>query len=527
MALTKIDLVPDEEWLELVEADLHQVFRGTVLENAPLIRVSARTRQGIPDLLAALRSCLAEAPARLDLGRPRLPIDRIFTITGFGTVVTGTLTDGRFSVGDDVEILPDGVQGRVRGLQTHKHKLSQAVPGSRTAVNISGVTTDQVKRGDVVCHPGDYHSTRRLDVHFRLLADASQPVHHNSTVKLFIGASETLARIRLLGTDELHPGEEGWLQLEPFLPVLAVRGDRYILRRPSPGETLGGGAVMDPHPKGRYKRRSAEALQRLNSLLEGTPAEVVFQACLQLGAAPLREVVARSNLDLPAAQAALTELLASGQILLLETEPVAGLKPDTLLVSQSYWSQFSARLLAEVDSYHRAYPLRSGMPREELKSRLKAYPSLTSHVFSLALARLVNEGQLVERGPLVLKAGYQVRFTPQQQALVDGLLARFAAAPYAPPTVKDCQAEVGDELFGALLELDYLVLVSAEVVFRREDYERMVSTIRQLLSERGVLTAAEVRDYFDTSRRYSLALLEHLDAAGITQRDGDVRRMRH
>ena len=213
--------------------------------------------------------------------------------------------------------------------------------------------------------------------------------------------------------------------------------------------------------------------------------------------------------------------------MLLETEPVAGLKPDTLLVSQSYWSQLTARLLAEVESYHRAYPLRSGMPREELKSRLKSYPSLTPHVFSLALARLVNEGQMAERGPLVLKAGYQVRFTPQQQALVDGLLARFAAAPYAPPTVKDCQAEVGDELFAALLELDYLVLVSAEVVFRREDYERMVSTIRQLLGERGALTAAEVRDYFDTSRRYSLALLEHLDAAGITQRDGDIRRLRH
>jgi selenocysteine-specific elongation factor len=199
VALTKIDLVDDPDWLELVEEDVRRVLAGTVLETARLVRVSARTGEGIPELVTALEETLSGRLARPDLGRPRLPVDRVFTIAGFGTVVTGTLSDGRLRIGDEVEVLPSKIRGRVRGLQTHKRKEEAAVPGSRTAVNISGVTLDQIKRGEVVAHPGDYHPTRRLDVRLRLLPDASSPVRHNTEVKLYLGAAEVVARLRLLG----------------------------------------------------------------------------------------------------------------------------------------------------------------------------------------------------------------------------------------------------------------------------------------------------------------------------------------
>ena len=248
IALTKIDMVSEDEWLDLVEDDVSRVVAGTILQDAPILRVSAKNDLGLSELLVTLEEVLAEKPPRQDLGRPRLPVDRVFSIAGFGTVVTGTMSDGHLQVGDEVEILPDGTHGRIRGLQTHKQKEELAIPGSRTAINISGVGLDAVKRGDVVVHPGDYQPSQRMDLRFRLLPDVSQSLKHNTEVKLFIGAAEVLARVRTLGKEEIQPGDEGWLQLEMREPIVAIRGDHYIIRRPSPGETLGGGRVVDPHP---------------------------------------------------------------------------------------------------------------------------------------------------------------------------------------------------------------------------------------------------------------------------------------
>jgi selenocysteine-specific elongation factor len=528
VALTKIDLVDDPDWLDLVESDLRQALKGTILAQAPIVRLSARKGNGVAELKAALGACLADRPARPDLRRPRLPIDRVFSIPGFGTVVTGTLSDGRLEVGEEVEILPSAKRGRVRGLQTHKRKGNFAVPGSRTAVNIAGLPLEEVQRGEVVAHPGNYRPTRLLDVHFRLLPDASSAVKHNIEVKFFIGAAEVVARLRLLGVEELHPGEQGWLQLELAAPVVAVRGDRYILRRPSPGETLGGGFVVDPFPKRRHKRFSSETLAALQSLAQGTPEEVLLQALAALGAAPLKDVVARSNLEAKDAALAAQSLLASGQLVVLdggETAPGA-LPAEALVTSRTYWEQLARQINSEVAGYHATFPLRPGMPREELKSRLKTLTHASPRLFNAAMRRLAAEGKLMENGPLIAQNGYRVRFTPQQQAAVDRLLRRFAEAPFAPPTVKECQAEVGEELFTALLELGQLTAVAPDVVFRTSDYERMVAEVRRLIEQQGALTAAQARDHFNTSRRYVLALLEHLDAIGVTVRAGDARRLK-
>lgn len=519
IALTKMDLVPDAEWLELVTADVRQVVRGTVLQDVPIVPVSARTGAGLPDLLRALQDCLAERSLRPNFGRPRLPIDRVFTIAGFGTVVTGTLLDGEFKLADEVELLPSGLRGRIRGLQTHKKKEQTAVQGSRTAVNISGVDVDQVQRGNVLALPGKYRPSRLLDVHFRLLPDSGGPLRHSNEAKLFVNSAEVLARVRLLGVEELAPGEEGWLQLELREPVVAVRGDHYILRRPSPSETLGGGVVVDPHPARRHRRFDETVRQQLESLRHGSPAEVLAQAFQALGPSPVKDAAARSRLAGEQAQAALNELLESGELLQLE----AGLPQpgsDLLAVLRSQWNVLSSRAASEVDVYHRGFPLRRGMPREELKSRLKLAPRL----FNAALKQWVGAGELVEAGVLVLKPGHTVHFTAPQQARVDQLLARFAAAPYASPSVKESQAEVGEDVYQALLDLGELVQVSPEVVFRKVDYERMVGLVQQHFQQMPTLTVIQFRDRLNTSRKYALALLEHLDSLGLTLREGDFRK---
>ena len=525
VVLTKIDLIPDDEWLDLVEEDVRQVLSGTVLASAPIVRVSALQGKGIPELIEALSICLAERPPRPDLGRPRLPVDRVFTIAGFGTVVTGTLSDGQLRIGDDLVVLPKGRRGRVRGLQTHKKSEDFAVPGSRTAVNISGVTVDQVQRGDVIAHPNDFQPTGRIDVHFRLLPDASQSIKHNTEVKLFIGASEVLSRLRLLGAEEIMPGDTGWLQLESKKKIMAVRGDRFILRRPSPGETIGGGIVVDPHPKGRHKRFSAGTLKRLEALVKGTPADILRQSLISLGAAPLKDVVAQSQLDNAAIASALDELLSNGQLVYLETsanEVIGRIQSNDLVISKEYWGQLSSTAVHEVDTYHHDHPLRKGMPREELKSRLM----VSQRLFNASINKLVAQGTLQEEGPLVFRLDHAIVFNTEQKVAVDDLFARFAESPYSPPSVKECLAEVGDDVYHALIDQGLLVMLSSEVVFSKEGYDSMVSGVQDLLLERGTIKAAEVRDHFKTSRKYVLALLEHLDAIGVTIREGDSRRMK-
>jgi len=532
VALTKTDLIDDPDWLDLVETDLRETLAETVLESAPIVNVSAKSGEGIPELLKLLEESLSNTPTRPNLARPRMSVDRAFTMSGFGTVVTGTLIDGHFQAGEEVTILPQRLRGRIRGLQTHKRKEQTAVPGSRTAVNISGVDVSEIQRGDVVVYPGQYQSTRRLDVHFRMLPGVSQPLRHNTEVKLFIGASEVISRLRLLGTDLLKPGNDGWLQLELNAPIVGVRGDRYILRRPSPGETLGGGIILDPQPSGRHRRYDQKVIDRLEALVGGTPEDIFLQASLSMGIESKAIVIERASLEPDTAEAAFEHLLDMKEILILSSGPVSS-RADTLIVSNNYWGQITKLAEGEIAEYRRNYPLRKGMPREELKSRLK----VTSKVFNAAMKRWFMDGVFEETAvrqnipgvssvPMIHSPGYQVVFTAEQQQLTDQILSLFAANPYSPPTSKVVINEAGEELFNAMIDLGYLIPLSADVVFRCKDYDTITRKIRLMLEERETITVAQVRDAFQTSRRYVLALLEHLDAIGVTVRSGDIRKLK-
>jgi selenocysteine-specific elongation factor len=356
-----------------------------------------------------------------------------------------------------------------------------------------------------------------------LLQDASQAIHHNSQVKFFIGAAEVLSRLRLLGVEELRPGEDGWLQIELAEPVVAVRGDRYILRRPSPGETLGGGTVVDPFPTRRHKRFSRELIDRLVALAAGSPADVLLQALIAAGTAPFRDVIARTQLGEASSIQAVEELYASGQMIYPEGgqhQPSPAW--DGLVASRGYWDQLTGRAILELEGFHRANPLRRGMPKEELKSRLKTSP----RVFAAVIGDLASHHRLQEAGPLVVLPGFEIRFNAEQERAVQNLMQRFGASGYSPPSVKECQSEAGEVVYAALIETGRLLQVSSDVVFSRDGYDQMLRAVMHLLDEHGTITAAQVRDYFNTSRKYVLAFLEHLDGIGMTVRDGDVRRRR-
>ncbi len=519
IALTKTDLAPDPDWLELLEADVRAAVRGTVLADAPILRVSAKTKTGLDALAASLQSLLSEKPSRPDLNRPRLPIDRVFSMPGFGAVVTGTLTDGALALGDEVEILPSEQKGRVRGLQTHKKKEDRAAPGSRTAVNISGIAAEKIQRGEVVVRPNQYQPTRRVDARLRLLKDASAPLKHGAEVKVFLGAAETIAVARVLGADELAPASEGWVQLELRDPLVAVRGDRLILRRPSPTETIGGGVIADPHPKGRHKRFDEATLSSLESFARGSPADVLLEAALALSPASAKEVMARSGLESEAAVSAMNELLANGTLVNLDG---GEWRTDSLVMPASRWDALQDKTLQIVGEYHKAFPLRKGIPREELKSKLKLAP----RVFNAGLALIANRKVVDENGAFVALPAHAVRLDAAQQVKVKALMRRFEADPSAPPSVKESQAEVGEEVYNALIEMGELTAVSQEVVFRSKDYAAMTEKVKSFIAQNGQTTLAEVRDLLSTTRKYAQALLEHLDAVGVTVRDGDARRLK-
>jgi len=511
VALTKIDLVPDAEWLDLVEADLQDTLAGTALANAPIVRVSARSGEGLDALVQALQDVLSQHPHRPDLGRPRLPVDRVFTLPGFGTIVTGTLTDGHLSVGDAVEILPPGIEGRIRGLQTHKQAEEKAQPGSRTAVNISGVSVDEIHRGDVVVLPKTYQPTKMIDVWVRLLKDANTPLKHNSEVKFFLGAAEVIARVRLLGMQELKPGEEGFLQLMLHHPVVALRQDRFILRRPSPAETIGGGQVVNPHPQRRHKRFNEAKLEELAQMMVGTPEEILLQSARQTGAAGQDKLIETSGLEPKQARAAIESLLANGDL--------TALNGEQLLIPTDQFTRLQAELIESLTAFHQQNPLLMGIARERLRTENR----LPADLFDGLLSQLSMAGQIETENALVRLAGHQISLTEAQQAKVDSLLRDFTARPYTPPSVKESQAAIGEDLVTVLVQTGQLAQLGDDVLLQPEILTEMQEAVVEIIRQNGSLTLAELRDRFETSRKYAVAVLEDLDARGVTTRKGDGR----
>jgi len=515
VALTKIDLVEGREWIDMVSGDVRKELADTALANAKIVPVSAKTRAGLKDLLAELDCLLQVVSPKNDFGKPRLPIDRVFSIAGFGTVVTGTLIDGALSVGQEVEIVPGGKRGRIRGLQTHKEKLDRAAPGSRVAVNLSGLAVDELARGQVVTIPGTLAATTLLDARLQYLASAPKALAHNVEVDFFAGSAEVPAHVRLLDSQALKPGDTGWVQLQLAQPVAVAKNDRFIVRFASPSLTVGGGTIVDPGARTRRRRFRPDVLARLETLARGTPDEMVRQFLAARGAAPAdaKEIASGTGLDREAVVATLNAQK--------DTDGVVALGSQYFIAAPG-WRALTAKIGDALDEFHRQNPLRAGLSREELKSRLGLAPRL----FDQVIERAAAEHVVAASEDLLRRPDFAVKFSPELQRQVDALLGQFAKAPYAPPSAQEAEAAIGADALNALVTQDKLVRLSEAVILSPNAFAAMRDWVIETIRARGQITAGEVRDQFGTSRKYAIALLEYLDDKRVTKRVGDARVLR-
>ena len=509
IALTKTDLVEDPEWLELVTLEVADALQGTSLAGSPIIPVSARAGFGISELRLALTAKLTEGAGQVELGRPRLPIDRVFSLPGHGTIVTGTLVGGNLTAGDDVDIHPGGLTGRVRALQTYKTKRDVAMPGSRVAINLTGVDRERLHRGMVVAGRGLLQGTVLLDVHYRQLRDAGSALRHNAQVKLFVGSAEVTARTRVIGHDQIAPGEVGWLQLILADPVATVRGDRFILRRPSPGETIGGGSVLDAHPTRRHRRFNENTLQRFQTLTNGSPAEIVLDMLGRHYYLPRKTILERAGLPAEDVQAALDGLVNEGQVVW----------HGNYTIGRSHWQGLQDKLLQTLTHFHESYPLRPGLEREEVRSRLE----IPGVLFASLCEELAGRSLIAGEGTLIRLPDHRPQFTMHQNESILALEALLSLQDVLSPSVKECKAIVGDEVYHSLVQQGRLKPVSRDVVYSAGLYDKLLQRLSDFILEHGSISPAETREVLGTTRKYSVALLEHLDELHITRRQGDTR----
>ena len=511
VALTKSDLV-EEDWIDLVEADVHELLAPTSLAQAPIVRCSSVSGEGLDALIGALDGTLDALPAIQDVGRPRLPIDRIFTISGFGTVVTGTLIDGALEVGQRVVIEPGGQTARIRGLQSHKKHVDQADPGTRTAVNLSGVSPDDLQRGQVLTMPGWLQPTRSMDVRLRVISEAPRALKHNTTLTLHTGAAEVTVRVRLLEGDELPPGGEQWAQLRLEKATPAARGDFFVLR--SSEETVGGGRIVDTRPR-RHRRNEAETLQALERLLEGSPDDALLTVLQRLEPVSLADLRTRSEIEAAAVDAILERLIAEGGVVVLDE---GELSDQAHLATAAGFEALASQARSLIEDFVSEHPLRSGIPKEELRSRL----GLPNRAFTGFERKLAESGQIVSRERAVDLPERSVALTDEQERAAVDLVLRLKAAGARPEGGDKIDAELAAylEAQGEIVRIADGILLAASI------HAEMVRAVSDALAGGGEITLAEARDLLGTSRKIAQAFLEDLDQRQVTRRVGDARVLR-
>jgi selenocysteine-specific elongation factor len=504
VVVTKSDLV-EQDFLELVQLEVREALAGSCLADAPILAASALTGAGLPELVAAIDVALTMSAPRRDLRRPRVPIDRVFTIQGFGTVVTGTLVDGALEVGDEVEIQPAGLRARIRGLQRHKAKVARLEPGTRAAVNLSGVAAEQLARGMVLSHPSTLRPARTLDVYLTATPVMRHPLPHDAVVTVLAATAEAQARVRLLDASELDVGSSCWAQLVLDSEIVVLPGDRCILR--TPNDTVAGGEIVGINPR-RHRRDHAPTLEALALARMGSPAQRLLQL-LASGPGPADELSRRLESPEAEVRAAISDLLRSDDLV----------QAGGRLYSVAWLDAARSRLSGAVRDYLSANPLRRSAPREHVRSQVRWAPEVLDQV----VADAVSRGLLVESGKGGLAPmGYHITLDEVQRRRVDTYLAMLRSAPFSPPT----DAPLPTDLTTFLEEEGLVVRTSGGVTYAREAMDEMIARTTQWCQEHGEVSLAEVRDMFATSRKYAQAFLEHLDELRVTRRVGDVRVLR-
>lgn len=520
VALTKVDLV-EPDWLEMVRADLKGSLAGTFLEGAPVVAVSAVTGQGLPQLKAVLREAAETIEPKRHDGIFRLPIDRVFTIKGFGTVVTGTLWSGTVRVGDEVVVLPAELRSRVRRLQVHGQTVEQAWAGQRIAVNVPGLEVDQLNRGDFLVFPDTLKPTLTLDVSLALLKDAPRALRNRARVRFHLGTSEILARVVLLDREELNPGDETFAHVRLEAMTGALAGDRYVIRSYSPALTIGGGSILDPNPPVR-RRAKVPLLEHLKVLQTGTSGQQVERLLVQAGSTPIMLDALRTSasLDETTLQQELARLIETGAAVAL------GAKGDLGYIHRSSHDRLTAEILSRLEAFHTQEPLKDGLPKEELRSKLRQVGPV---LFVRLLQGLAETQRIVIDREKVRLAHHRPTLSAPEQAVQERLVAIYQQAGFQPPDLDSALAQAGADsktgitIFRRLADEGTVIKIKDNLYLHRDHYNHAKEMLLNQLKTQPAITVQQFKELLGVSRKFAIPFLEHFDSMKLTRRRDDAR----
>lgn len=522
IALTKKDMV-DEEWLEMIVEQVREEVQGTFLSKASIIPVSSITGEGLSELVEEIDRITEVIHEKDNQNIFRLPVDRAFVITGFGTVVTGTLISGSINEGDKVEIYPQKLETRVRSIQVHEKSVKSAYAGQRVALNLAGIKLEDIHRGDVLAAPGGMESTMMIDARLEILKDTNKTIDNRDRLRLYHGTKEVMCRVVLLDREELNPGESAFVQLRLEEQISCMRKDRFVIRTYSPMLTIGGGTILDPNPPKR-KRFKEDVIEELKIKEHGDPADVVESYLLQNSSKyPEKKNIIKAAGNI--SESLYEEIIERLKHKNLIEEFKLG--DESYLLHIKYIRDVESKLKEILEAYHKRNPLKFGISKEELRTRLLegAKPRLADCIFNyFEAADIIKiENQYVSR------KDFTIQFNKVQNQIKDFILAKYKENMFNPPKLAEIvekgkfDKNQAQNVYNALIDMHLLIKIDEDIAFSREAYSEAVNKVREYITANGSIQLGQFRDMLGTSRKYAMALLDYFDQNKITKRIGDNR----
>ncbi|MBF0201316.1 MAG: selenocysteine-specific translation elongation factor [Desulfamplus sp.] len=525
IAMTKIDLV-DEELMELAVEDIREFTQGTFLQDAPLVPISSTKNTGLDLFRDTLEGICAQIPERPFSPIFRLPVDRVFSMKGFGTVITGTLASGSISVGDNIMVFPTRITSKVRGIQVHGSSVETAWAGTRTAINFQGLDREEINRGDVLSTPDTLKPSYMVDAHLTFLSSNTKPARARTRVRFHSGTSEIMGNVILLDRDELMPGDSASVQIRLESPVSCMNGDHFVIRSYSPVRTIGGGRILNPFP-GKHKLFNQDIIKGLATLLENDPRQNISFFVIQSGykgisLGELRLMVPLSDKKL---DSVLQSMMASRDLIQSDRE-------RKIYVHRDIIDALCREILRYLGEYHRDNPLKEGISKEELKSKFRAFKPRDSRLFPLVTAKLVKDGEIAQEANTIRLATHKVALEVDLKNIKEKIAAIYRSGGLTPPFFRticsdlDVDQKTARDVLQMLIDEKSIVKTKDDLYFDMEAIKNLQERLRDFLTREGEITTPVFKDMTGISRKYVIPLIEYFDSINFTIRVGDTRQLR-